>query len=234
MRTRIFLRSAIVSAAALFAACGVHGQILNPRVEVTAGSSKLQSSRTFVVNGETFNTQFANGGRGKARLTLDLTKHFSIEGVYGFGTSNLKVTNSTNTPQTIGYGTREHEVQLNALQFFTSSGSHLRPFLTTGLGDAHFTPTSAAITAASNQFLDSSAQIGATNQISFAIGGGIEARSRSRLGLRFDVTDHISAVPNFGLPQSSSGTGGAFYPVSGIVHNIQVEAGIVLYLWRLE
>jgi hypothetical protein len=234
MRTRIFLRSLAFGVAALFAVTGAFGQIFNPRVEVTAGSSMLQASRTFVVNGETFNTQFANGGRGKARFTLDLTKHFSLEGVYGFGTSNLQVTNTTNTPQTAGYGVREHEIQFNALQFFTGSGSHLRPFLTTGLGDAHFTPTSAAITAASSQFLDASAKIGATNQVSVTVGGGIEARSRGRLGLRFDVVDHISAVPNFGLPQTSSGPGGTFYPVSGIVHNIQVEAGIVLYLWRLE
>lgn len=234
MRTRVLLRLSLIGAAALFAASGARAQLFNPRVELTAGGSKLAASRTFVINGETFNTQFANGGRGKARFTLDLTKHFSVEGVYGFGTSNLQVTNTTNTPQTTGYGVREHEIQFNALQFFTGSGSHLRPFLTTGLGDAHFTPTSAAVTAASNQFLDASAKIGATNQISITIGGGIEARSRGRLGLRFDVIDHISAVPNFGLPQSSSGQGGTFYPVSGVVHNIQVEAGIVLYLWRLE
>ena len=234
MRARILLRSCVFAGAALFAASGAFGQLFNPRIAVTAGGSKLAADRTFTVNGETFNTQFANGGRGKARLTLDLTRHFSLEGVYGFGASNLQVTNTTNAPQTTGYGVREHEFQFNALQFFTGSGSYLRPFLTTGLGDAHFGPTSAAKAAAANDFFGSSARLSSTNQISVTIGGGIEARSRHRLGLRFDITDHISAVPNFGLPQSSSGQGGAFYPVSGVVHNIQVEAGLVFYLWRLE
>jgi hypothetical protein len=46
--------------------------------------------------------------------------------------------------------------------------------------------------------------------------------------------DHISGIPTYGLPQTSSGASSASYPVNGIVHNIQAEVGLVLYLWRLE
>jgi hypothetical protein len=234
MPTRTMWRVCATLGLAFVAAPGVFGQIFNPRVTLSGGSSFVKADRTFVVNGDTFNTQFANGGRAKARLTLDLTKHFSVEGVYGFGTSNLKVTNLGGTPQTTGFGVKEHEVQFNVLQFFTGSGSHLRPFLTTGVGDAHFGPTDAAKVKAANQFIGSPAQIAATNNVNLTLGGGFEARARGRIGLRVDVTDHISAVPTFGVPQTSSGTGGAFYPVSGVVHNIQVQAGLVVYLWRLE
>ena len=234
MSTRMVWRICAAVGFAILAAPAAFGQILNPRVTLSGGGSIPKADRTFVVNGQTFNTHFADGGRAKARLTLDLTRHFSIEGVYGFGTSNLNVTNTGGTPQTTGFGVKEHELQLNVLQFFTGSGSHLRPFLTTGIGDAHFSPTDAAKTAAANQFIGSPAQISSTNNISLTVGGGFEARARGRLGLRVDVTDHISAVPTFGVPQTSSGAGGAFYPVSGVVHNIQVEAGLVLHLWRLE
>ena len=236
MRTRAFGRVCIAGALALMATPAVFGQgILNPRITLSGGDSKLSASRSFTVNGETFNTQFANGGRVKGRLTLDLTKHFSVEGIYGFGTSNLDVTNTSGTtPQTSGYGVKGHEVQFNFLNYFTGSGSHLRPFLTTGVGDAYFNPTDKAKTQAANQFFDSGTQIKSSNNISLTVGGGLEARSRHRIGIRFDVTDHISAVPNWGMPQTSSGTGGTYYPVSGIVHNIQVEAGLVFYLWRLE
>ena len=234
MSTRLALRVFTVVAAGFLAAPGLFGQILNPRVTVSGGDSMLKASRTFTTNGQTFNTQYADGGRGKARLTLDLTKHLSVEAVYGFGTSNLKVADTGNNPQTTSFGVKGHEIQVNALHYFTGSGSHLRPFLTSGIGDALFVPTYDAKEQAANQFIDSPAQLSSSNNISWNIGGGFEARSRHRLGLRFDVTDHISGVPTFGVPQSSSGQGGAYYPVSGIVHNIQVEAGIVLYLWRLE
>jgi hypothetical protein len=235
MSTRFAMRVFTgVLAAGLFVAPSVFGQILNPRVTLSGGDSMLKADRTFAAGGQTFNTQYADGGRGKARLTLDLTRHFSLEGVYGFGTSNLNVTDTGNNPQTSSFGVKGHEIQLNALHFFAGSGSHLRPFLTTGVGDALFVPTNNAKQQAANQFINSPAQLSSSNNISWTIGGGFEARSRHRLGLRFDVTDHISGVPTFGVPQSSSGQGGAYYPVSGIVHNIQVEAGIVLYLWRLE
>lgn len=232
MSKRMLVRAGIAIVVAFFAVPMVFGQILNPRVTISGGDSDLMAKRTFVVSGQTFNTQYADGGRVKARLTLDLTNHFSVEGVYGFGTSNLKVTNAGNTPQTNAFGIKGHEVQFNILNYFTGSGSLLRPFLTTGVGDAYFDPTSAAKTQAANNFIDSPAQISGTNKISLTLGGGLEARSRHRLGLRIDVTDHITAVPNFGLPQSAPQQGGAFYPVTGIVHNIQAEAGLVFYLWR--
>ena len=235
MRTRTSWRVWAALAVGFLAAPGVFAQgILNPRITLSGGSSKFDSSRTFVVNGQTFNTQFANGGRAKARLTLDLTRHFSIEGIYGFGTSNLNVNDTSGTQQTTAYGIKGHEIQLNALQFFTSPNRHFRPFLTTGVGDAFFVPSDAAKAQAANQFFDSPAQLSSSQNISLTIGGGLEARSRHRIGIRFDVTDHISAVPNWGLPQNSSGSGGTYYLVSGIVHNIQVEAGLVFYLWRLE
>jgi hypothetical protein len=233
MSIRLMLRVCTALGLA-FMAVPAFGQILNPRVTLSGGNSMLKADRTFVADGETFNTQFANGGRLKARVTLDLTKHFSVEGLYGFGTSNLKVTDVNATPQTSAFGTKEHEIQFNVLSFFTSSASHLRPFFLSGVGDAHFAPTDAAKAQAANQFISSPAQIASTNNANVTLGGGFEARARGRLGLRVDITDHISAVPTFGVPQTSSGPGAAFYPVTGIVHNIQVEAGLVLHLWRLE
>lgn len=231
---RIISRVCLVLGAVFLGTLVSSAQILNPRVTITGSTSDVSADRTFVVNGNNFQTQYAGGARGKARLTLDLTKHFSVEGVYGFGTSNLDVTTTGNNPQTSAFGVREHEVQANVMHFFTGSSSHLRPFLSTGIGVAHFAPTSAAKTQASFQFIDSPATLSSDNKLSVTIAGGIEARSRHRIGLRLDVMDHISGIPTYGVPQTSSGPGAASYPVSGIVHNIQVEAGLVLYLWRLE
>ena len=63
------------------------------------------------------------------------------------------------------------------------------------------------------------------------MGGGLEARLNRWLGLRFDFKDYMSPIPRFGLGETSSGPGGIFFPVSGIVHNVEVAAGIVFYLF---
>ena len=233
MSTRILVRACSAMVVVFLAAPAVFAQILNPRITISGGGSIVKADRTFTAGGETFNTEFANGGRAKARLTLDLTKHFSVEGVYGFGTSNLRVNELGGNPKQQAFGVREHEVQFNILHFFTGSGSHVRPFLTTGVGAARFGPTDAAKTSAAvDEFINAPAQISASNKISLAIGGGIEGRFSRWLGLRVDLRDHISAVPTFGLPQTAPTAGAAFFPVSGIVHNIHAEAGIVFYLWR--
>ena len=234
MRTKLFICTVWVLLILWVATPTAFGQILNPRVTISGAGSFLRGERSFVLGGETFNTQFANAGRAKARLTLDLTKHFSIEGVYGFGTSNLRVTEQGGTPTQRAFGIRQHEIQFNILHFFSLGTRRVRPFLTTGVGALRFDPTDQAkALAAANDFLDAPAQLSSTNQVHFAIGGGIEGRFSRWLGLRLDVKDHISAIPRFGVPQTTSGPGGASYPVDGIVHNIQAEAGIVFYLLPL-
>ncbi len=59
----------------------VFAQILNPRIALSGGGLFPKAERTFVVNGDTFTSGFADGGNVKARFTLDLTSHFSVEGV---------------------------------------------------------------------------------------------------------------------------------------------------------
>ena len=229
MRARLIGCAGLALLIVLAALPTASGQILNPRVTISGVGSVVKAERTFVVGGETFMTEFANGGKGKARLTLDLTKHFSVEGVYGFGTNNLRVTEVGAMPSTRAFGIRQHEVEFNFLHFFSLGTSRVRPFLTTGVGLLRFSPTDQAkAQAAAVEFISTTAQISAVNQLNFAFGGGIEGRFSRWLGLRLDANDHISAVPRFGLPQSSST--GASYPVTGIVHNIQAEAGVVFHL----
>jgi hypothetical protein len=217
----------------LLAAPGALAQILNPRVTVSGGGSLLRGERTFVVGSETFNTQYVVGGRLKGRLTLDLTKHWSVEGVYGFGANNLQITEQGTTPGQRFYGIREHQVQFNILRFFSVGERAVRPFLITGMGLERFSPTDQAKAAAlASNFIASPAPILATNKPSVAFGGGIEAQVTRWFGLRLDVKDRLSAVPRYGLPQTSSGTGGAFFPVDGLAQNIEAEVGIVFYLLR--
>jgi len=210
---------------------GAFGGILNPRVTLSAGGSFVKGDRTFTAGTDTFASQFVDGGIYKARLTLDLTKHFSIEGVYGFGPNNLRITKLGGTPTQSDFAVRQQQIQFNFLHFFTSGA--VRPFLTTGLGAVRFVPTSEAkARALATGFINTPAQISSTKNVSFTFGGGIEGRFSRWLGVRFDVRDQISAVARFGLPQTPSAPGGPSFSVNGIVHNIEAGAGIVFYFFR--
>lgn len=209
-----------------------YGQILNPRVTVSAGGSFVKANRTFAAGGGTFASRFVDGGTYKARLTLDLTKHFSVEGVYGFGPNNLRITEFAGTPIQRDFAVRYQQIQFNFLHFFTSGKRALRPFLTSGIGAVRFIPTDEAKAMALVRFINSAAQIDTTNNFNFNFGGGLEARFSRWLGVRFDVKDQISAVPRFGLPQTPPASGGAFYPINGFVHDVDGSAGIVFYFLR--
>jgi hypothetical protein len=217
--------------AAVLVAPDVFGQILNPRIALSGGGLFPKAERTFVVNGDTFTSGFANGGNVKARLTLDLTRHFSVEGVYGFGTDNLRITELGPTPVERSFGVRRQEAQFNILHFFVSGKRIVRPFLTTGIGVLRFSPTDQAkATAAAIGFIENPAQITSSDKLSFGIGGGLEGHFSPWLGVRLDVKDDISTIPRFGLPQAPSSSGGTFFPVDGITHNIAAAASLVFYL----
>ncbi|MDA2938948.1 hypothetical protein MYX75_11890, partial [Acidobacteria bacterium AH-259-A15] len=106
-------------------------------------------------------------------------------------------------------------------------------FLTSGFGAVRFNPTKEAkALALSDQFIGQPTQIGSTIKLSVTLGGGFEARFNRWLGVRLEAKDNMSAIPRFGLGETSSGPGGTFFPVDGIVHNIDAAAGVVFYFSR--
>ena len=118
------------------------------------------------------------------------------------------------------------------MRFFTDNESRIRPFFSAGLGAVRFNPTDEAKSAAlSGDFLADPTQLTSSIDISSAVGGGLEARLNRWLGLRFDFKNHMSPIPRYGLEESSSGPGGIFFPVSGILHNVEAAAGIVFYVF---
>jgi opacity protein-like surface antigen len=203
----------------------------NPRVTIYGAGAFVRGERTFVVGGDTFRTQFVDGGRLLARASLDLTSHWTVEADYGFGRSNFRVNELSGTPQQRDFGVRVNDISFNLIRFFTSSDSRFRPYLGAGLGWLRYSPTDAAkASAQTNAFIDEPAAIQASNKFSFPVGGGVELRLNRWLGTRIDVRDHINGIPRFGVPQTSSGTGGDFFPVDGIVHNLDLSGGVVFYL----
>ena len=68
MRARLIGCAGLALPIVLAAVPTASGQILNPRVTISGVGSFVKAQRTFVLGGETFMTEFANGGKGKAGL----------------------------------------------------------------------------------------------------------------------------------------------------------------------
>ncbi len=205
----------------------------NPRVTVLFGGSFLNGERAFDLSGDSFTSKFLKGGKTRLRGSLDLTKHWTLEADYSLGHNDQRITDlSGATPLETDFGVSVGQFHFNLVRFLTSSESRIRPLFSVSLGTSRFNPTDAAKESAlNNEFLRDPTQLESSVQLSVAVGGGVEARLSRWLGIRFDVKDYISPVPRFGLNETSSGQGGVFFPVSGLVHNIETEGGIIFYLF---
>ena len=195
------------------------------RVEAFGGGSVLKADRSFLVDGEPFRSSFADGGKFGFRGTVDLTKHWAVEAAYSYGTNNLRITDLGEVPpRVVGFGTRVHDVSGNALYFLDLSGTRLRPFLTAGIGFARYNPTSQAKAAAvALTFTGEPTVINGTNQPDFNFGAGVEATLTDHWGARFDLRDHLTGLPTFGVTK-------ALFPVSGTAQNIEYSVGVVFHL----
>lgn len=92
----------------------------------------------------------------------------------------------------------------------TPRAAAVRPFVTGGLGYANFSPGSGGV------FRDAAG----ANKLGYNYGGGLKVKMSRRLGLRFDVRDHVTGKPNFlDLPG-----------VNGRLHSIEYSAGFSLLL----
>lgn len=205
----------------------------NPRITILFGGSFVSGERAFDLNGDSFVSQFMNKGKFRLRGSLDLTSHWTLEGDYSFGRNDQRITqDSGGVIEQRDFKVNVGQVQLNFVRFFTDNESRIRPFFTAGMGMVRFNPTDEAkLAALSGDFLADPTQLTSSIDLSFAVGGGLEARLNRWLGLRFDFKDYMSPVPRFGLEETSSGPGGIFFPISGILHNVEAAGGIVFYFF---
>lgn len=169
----------------------------NPRITIFGGGSLLQGDRSFVVGGDNFTTEFITGGKLRARGSVDVTSHWTLEADYSFGRNNFRVNDMGGTPEQRDFGVRVNNVTFNLVRFFTASRRRFRPYLGTGIGWVRYSPTDAAKALAQNEFIDAPSNLTSTNDFTVPISGGIEARITRWLGLRFDARDNIGRVARF-------------------------------------
>ena len=206
------------------------------RVTVFASYSLLEGDRDFTLPDtppEPFRSEFVNGSKLRFRITRDLSDSLAVEGSYSYGRNTLLITELDNTPpEERRFGTVLNQFGGNVLYFFSPWAESVRPFVTAGVGLTRFSPTGAAKVLALNpnvEFLDDPTTLNSSTELSVNFGGGVEVKVSPRVGMRYDVRDHVMQIPRFGLPQTDPGGGGVFFPVNGSVHNIEASAGVIFY-----
>ncbi len=228
------LPAALVLLSLAFVVPPASAQATNLRFTLFGGGSFLKADRTFPAEGQMYQTSFAGGGLAGIRATMDITSHFSAEGSYAYGTNNLRVADLSEAPPLVrGFGVRAQHIEGNVLYFFTGPSSRMRPFGTFGFGILRLSPTSAAQTAASTGgFIAGPATLSSGNKFEFNYGFGVEEKLAPHFGLRFDLRDHVLAVPRLGAPPGPGVPGAGFFPVSGLAHDVELSAGIVIFTKR--
>jgi len=217
----------------IFVLCGSNAfaQLLEPRVTGFLGGSFLGGERSFIVDGDPFQSEFENGAKVGLRFTTDLTDIWSLEGSYSFSGNDLNITELGTPPEKRFFGVGVHQLAVNGLYYLNSSGDTRRFFVTAGIGWVRFSPSETAkILALVDKFISDSASITTSNKFGFNFGAGMETRANDWLGFRVDFRDHITGYPRFGLPESSTGPGSVFFPVDGLLHHIELSFGAVFYL----
>ena len=226
-RLRNFVRVFLLFLAVLLAS-SAFAQGFDPRISFLLGASLPSGSRTFVVGPNVFDTQFQNGAKLGLRGAVNIREHWGVEATYSFSADGLQITQVA--PATVqNFGVHIDEFTGNALFFFTGHERLLRPFLTAGLGGSHFSPTDNAKLMATTNFLGQRAVITGSSEFDFNFGAGIEARPWDHFGVRFDLRDHVTGFPSFGLPQNATGANAPFFPVSGRVQDVELTAGFVYH-----
>src|SRR5262249_10946043 len=114
--------------------------------------------------------------------------------------------------------------------YFVDGDEKWRPFGTFGIGVYRFSPTQEGKGVAAGNFITGPTRISSNTKLGLNFGGGVEGQLDEHIGLRFDLRDHLTGIPRFGLPETPLNPGGAFYPVSGLLNNVELGIGLVFYI----
>jgi opacity protein-like surface antigen len=218
------------TAAIFFVSVGSLMAQTNAHIGVFASASFVGGSREFLMNSNTaLRTEYANGGKLGFRLGMDLRQNWAGEVSYSYGNNDLRAINLNPPRSEREFNTRVHQFLVNGAYYFIDRDEKWRPFATFGVGFYHFSPTEEGKGVAANNFITLPTRISSATKFGANLGGGVEGKLAERVGLRLDLRDHLVGIPRFGVPETPLNPGGAFYPVSGLLNNVELGIGAVFY-----
>lgn len=200
----------------------LHAQGYN--VFVMGGGSSLFNKNFSTLSTGPLSSSYATGGQFTVGVQAPLNPVFSLEGSYGWGQNNLRLTNFSGLETT--YGIRNQRISGDLVAHTPVSIFGLRPYVEAGPEYDRFSPYGSARLSLPG-FLQGLSTSGSQvllidNKVGFNYGGGVEIKLLPIVGLRLDVRDHITGSPNFGLPGEYNNT----------AHDLEYSAGLVFHFGK--
>ncbi|MGH9350806.1 MAG: outer membrane beta-barrel protein [Terriglobia bacterium] len=223
----------VLAAALLLCLSAVALEAQDFNVFVMGGGSSLFDRHNFVVKSGPFGSTYSTGGQFTVGAQVPLVSIVSLEGAYGWGQNNLRLTNFGDNIET-GYGVHNQRASGDLVLHSPVGFLGLKPYLDAGLEYDRFTPYGFATSSFPNfsqtVITTGSPVLSPSNKLGFNYGGGLEWKLLPVVGLRLDVRDHVTGAPTFGLPEQASSS--PFFPEKGAAHDLEYSVGIVLHFGK--
>ncbi|MFZ0427670.1 MAG: OmpW family outer membrane protein [Acidobacteriota bacterium] len=186
------------------------------------------------VSGETtprlVGLEHASGYLVGVRITENLGDRFGAELEYNFANQPMVFVNLSPALPHLDLDHRAHSLDYNILYYLTPANSKLRPYAVGGIGTSYYQIDGNSRDFAVAQGLDLKNRW----KLAGTWGGGVKYYLGNQWGIRFDVRDQITGVPDYGLPHTASsfqGVAGAAFRPDGLMHTWQFSAGF-LVVWN--
>jgi hypothetical protein len=236
MTTKKLVRGLILTVALCLSATA--GRAQESLVYLVGGASSFSDKRAFSEAYVNYSTAYATGGKGilGVEVPWKKSKIFGLEGSYGYGQNNLKLSNFNYSPARVtSYGLRNNRFSGDLVARYPGSYRGAHPYAVFGVEYDRFSPTSSATALARSTGFAyaATAKLASQGKVGVNFGGGIDWRGSRRLGLRLDIRDHLTGSPTFGLPTSQPSTAGLpWFPATGKASNMEYSIGIVYRFGR--
>jgi len=172
---------------------------------------------------------YKNGYLLGARVTQNLGDTFGAELEYSFADQPLDFINLRPSLPKLSVKHNIHSIVYSVLVYPFDQSGRLRPYGTIGGGTSFFYIGKDS----KNQAATQGIVLKDRWKFAFSFGGGVKYLLTNKIGVRLDVRDQITGVPNYGLPDTSAslpgGELGAAFRADGRAHNWIVNVGLNYY-----
>lgn len=162
-------------------------------------------------------------------FTQNFGKHWAINLEYSFSNQPLTFTNLADTVPVFSAGQAIHRMAYQFLYHVKPRDERLRPYVFIGPGVSLFHIHGDAKTAA----VPLGMSLTDSWKPTINWGGGAKFLFQDHLAAHVQLSDAISGVPTYGLPQTAAFWSNKFHPgfaASGLVHNWRIGVGLI-YQW---
>lgn len=174
--------------------------------------------------------EYASGYLVGFRITENLGEHFGAELEYSFANQPMAFRNLRPNLPRLELDHREHSVVYDVLYYPLPRSSRIRPYALAGIGACFFQIDGDSM----DDALSQSVSLRNRWKLAGTWGGGVKYFITDKWGVRFDIRDQISGIPDYGLPHvapSFQGVSGPAFKPDGLLQTWQISAG-VLVVWN--